>query len=326
MSDPGEVNRITETLYIRYGIRTRQMLSKLFTISKWLFTPVALIFLLMAIWHSRIIIRDTLEHCLLLYLELAVLTWSVAHLLSPLFVSTVMNACGGKVGYHQVLDLHLRYLPARYIPGGIWHTVARVGGLHNLGTHPRHLSSFVILENLVALGVTLSAGGILVGLLQGESVWQPLAYLASAISMIILVLCPLLVNRLILRTAGSISYMDYIKAVILSVIFWSFATTSFLFYVFALSISFDLTVWLEIAGAYLFSWGLGFIAIFAPQGVGVFEVVAAKTMPMTNMPFSALVALLAGFRLVVLLADVLVWMGWIVQTNLKKYFFKNLAP
>ncbi len=63
---------------------------------------------------------------------------------------------------------------------------------------------------------------------------------------------------------------------------------------------------LETAGAYLFSWGLGFISIFAPQGIGVFEVVAADLMRGAGTLMSV-AALLAGFRLVILAADAVVF-------------------
>ncbi len=63
---------------------------------------------------------------------------------------------------------------------------------------------------------------------------------------------------------------------------------------------------LETAGAYLFSWGVGFIAIFAPQGIGVFEVVAADLMR-SDSTFMSVAALLAGFRLIILAADATVW-------------------
>ncbi len=65
---------------------------------------------------------------------------------------------------------------------------------------------------------------------------------------------------------------------------------------------------LETAGAYLFSWGVGFISIFAPQGIGVFEVVAAELMR-GDSAFMSVAALLAGFRLIILAADATVWVA-----------------
>ena len=66
------------------------------------------------------------------------------------------------------------------------------------------------------------------------------------------------------------------------------------------------------AGVYLFSWGVGFIAIIAPQGIGVFELVASELMD-GPIGFMGLAALIAGFRVVVLVADILVWLVYQVM-------------
>ena len=87
---------------------------------------------------------------------------------------------------------------------------------------------------------------------------------------------------------------------------WCIAATAFVIYLSAFP---GLTLQagpLESAGAYLFSWGVGFISIFAPQGIGVFEVVAADLMRGAGTLMSV-AALLAGFRLIVLAADATVW-------------------
>lgn len=306
------------------SLKSENRLRNIITVGKLLFTLLAMIFLAMAVWQSRSIIRDTLAHSLPVYLFLSILAWLPAYLLSSLFVKIVLNACGITVPYRQMLDLHLRYLPARYIPGGIWYTVARISKLQQFGITSRHLSSLIILENLIGLGVSLTGGGILVGLYQAGRVWQPIAFLAAASSLIVLILCPVLMNRFIIKIAGKIWYRNYILAVIIAMFFWSSASTSFLLFISALPNSFVITAWVEIIGAYLFSWGVGFIAIFAPQGVGVFEVVAADIMP-TNLPLSALVALLAGFRLVVIMADIIMWLGWMSLTGLKGIFLPEKA-
>jgi hypothetical protein len=63
---------------------------------------------------------------------------------------------------------------------------------------------------------------------------------------------------------------------------------------------------LDVAGAYLFSWGIGYISLFAPQGIGVFEAVAGN-MLVTPMSFGEMAALIAGFRIISLVADGVVW-------------------
>lgn len=262
--------------------------------------------------------QDAWENSQALYLTLAILAWMATHLLSPWFVSTALRASGAKIPYRQTLNLHLSYLPARYIPGGIWHTVARVSGLHHLGVRPDQLSSFVIFENLVALCVTLSIGGTLVGFHKQNSEWQVIAFFVAAISLIFLVLCPILVNRFVLRSFDKIRFASYIKGLLVVVLFWSFASASFLLFVSSFLENLIVSDWLEIIGVYLFSWGVGFLSIFAPQGVGVFEVVAAKMLT-TTLPFNAMVAFIAGFRFVTIFADFFVW----IISKFWRYFISN---
>jgi hypothetical protein len=57
----------------------------------------------------------------------------------------------------------------------------------------------------------------------------------------------------------------------------------------------------------LFSWGIGFISIFAPQGIGVFEVVAADLLRGVE-PLMGIAAVIAGFRLIILTADAVAWL------------------
>ncbi len=89
---------------------------------------------------------------------------------------------------------------------------------------------------------------------------------------------------------------------------WCIAATAFVIYLSAFPGLALQAAPLETAGAYLFSWGVGFIAIFAPQGIGVFEVVAADLMRGAGT-FMSVAALLGGFRIIVLAADATVWVA-----------------
>ena len=85
------------------------------------------------------------------------------------------------------------------------------------------------------------------------------------------------------------------------------ATLAFLLYLNAFPASTGDFSSVEMGGIYLFSWGIGFVSIFAPQGIGVFEFVASELMG-GPIGFMGLAALIAGFRVVVLAADVVVWL------------------
>jgi hypothetical protein len=123
------------------------------------------------------------------------------------------------------------------------------------------------------------------------------------------VLCPFFVNRFLLRSVGKISYKKYTYSVFIIVVFWMIASASFLLYLISLFNESVIGLWVEVVGAYLFSWWIGFVSIFAPQGVGVFESVAAVVMPI-KIHFTEAVGFLVGFRFVIMLADICMWICW----------------
>ena len=88
--------------------------------------------------------------------------------------------------------------------------------------------------------------------------------------------------------------------------YWVVAAATFICYLAAFPAVLAAASLIEVGATYLFSWGVGYVAIFAPQGIGVFEVVAGKLL---NAPLSlgGMAALMAGFRLVILAADAVVW-------------------
>jgi hypothetical protein len=63
--------------------------------------------------------------------------------------------------------------------------------------------------------------------------------------------------------------------------------------------------WGEAAGVFLVSWLAGFLAVFAPQGIGVFE--AAAGFLLTGSLAAGVVAVLFGFRALSVLSDLGLW-------------------
>ena len=61
---------------------------------------------------------------------------------------------------------------------------------------------------------------------------------------------------------------------------------------------------------YLFSFVAGFVRIFSPQGTGFFEIVYSElaTFELTPTP---LIIFVTGFRVLVMLCDMLTWIGYI---------------
>jgi len=283
------------------------MRSKIINVLKLLFTPVAFAFLLYFAWQSKDELMQLISNASLKYLCLAAIVWGLLHALSPLLAVVVFDACGSKVSWKQAFATHAARLPARYLPGGIWHTVGRVMDYREQGVKSRHLTAFVILENGLAAAVTLAIGGAIVFSMRGVDPIGSIAGLASVAGFIAVPVIGFLTNSRVLQSPDRLSVVAYSKSTATVALFWAGATIAFLLYLSAFPATTLEYSHLEMAGVYLFSWGVGFLAIFAPQGIGVFELVASELMD-GPIGFMGLAALIAGFRVVVLVADILVWL------------------
>ncbi len=277
--------------------------------AKALFTPVAFAFLAYFAWQGRDVLVTVLGEASLPLLGLAAIVWSLLHLLSPVFAVFVLGACGSEVAWWQAFSTHAARLPARYAPGGIWHTVGRIMDYHQRGVRPRHLAAFVLLENGLAAAVTLAVGGAIVFVTRGPDTLGVIAALSSLGGVVALPILRILLNARILRRPDHLSLSAYASGVGVVAIFWVGATIAFLLYLNAFPSSTGGNSQVEMGGIYLFSWGVGFLSIFAPQGLGVFELVASELLE-GSIGFMELAALIGGFRVVVLVADLIVWCAY----------------
>ncbi len=282
------------------------MNNKFVNLLKLFFTPLAIAFLVYFAWVTRDELAALFRSASPQYLAAATVLWAGLHAVSPLIATTIFGACGSDVSWRQAFATHAARLPARYVPGGIWHTVGRVLDYREQGVETRHISAFVVLENGLAAAVTLALGGAIVFVNrvgQNVGIVAALGCLVGAVGLFLLL--PV-VNKKVLGSDDRVSVAGFVRSIFLVVLFWAGAAVAFLLYLYAFTDTTGSYSVLELAGIYLFSWGVGFLAIFAPQGIGVFEVVASElaASPIGLMGFAALVA---GFRVVVLLADILVW-------------------
>lgn len=276
---------------------------------KWvqrIFAPLALAFLCYFTWRSRDMFGSLIAQARGGYLMTSLLCWAALHLsVSPVASARLLKSCGATVLYRTAFRIHTRNLPARYLPGGIWHTVGRVSDLHHCGVSAPQLATFVFLENTIAPGVSLTVGGISVCYFHGLGGWGAAGALGALGGLALLIIAPLIANLKMLPKLNSVALTDYAITIGWTMVFWCLAGASFVCYLLAFPFARDVPV-LEAGGGYLFSWGVGFISIFSPQGIGVSEAVMANILP-GQLPFGNMVTLAAGFRIIVLGADALAW-------------------
>ena len=274
-----------------------------------LFTPVALLFLGYFVWLARDDLSALLHEAALPLLGVAVLAWCIFNIATPLLAVIMFRACGVTIDWAHAFGIHAARLPARDVPGGIWHTGGRVMDYGQQGVQPRHLTAFVILENGLAAAVALAVGGLAVFATRGADSMAMIALVASIAGFVALPAMWLVINKRVLNPPERLPLSAFAAAVALMGAIWMTATFAFLTYLNAFPSTIGDHSHLELGGVYLFSWGVGFLSVFAPQGIGVFELLSSKLMQ-SPIGFVGFAALVGGFRFVVLVADLCVWIGY----------------
>lgn len=257
-------------------------------------------------WQSRDLLTGVLRDADPLRLAAATGLWTLMHVLSPLFALAVFRGSGRDLDYTTAARIHLDNLPARYIPGGIWHTVGRVAAFRSLGMDARRITLFVLCENGLAVAVAFVMGGGVLFLIRGPDHWGDVAGLCAAGGALALLLLPVVIRRWLSGAHGGIAVSYYLASVCIVAVSWLVASLAFVQFVAAFPALELAAGRLETAAVYLFSWGVGFLAVFAPQGVGVFEVTAGELLRGV-LALGGFAVLLAGFRAVIFAADLLAW-------------------
>ncbi len=276
---------------------------RLVSLARWVFGPAALAFLVYAAIYSRKVFGEVIRQAHFGPIVVAIALLSSLHVIVPVVSRLVLREVGVAVDYPTLLKIHLRRLPARYIPGGIWHTVSRAVDIHNLGVGRIELSTMVLVENLVSPGVAIMLGGLFF-LIAGRHA-APFILAASGGFVGLCVLFLALRNRFV-RRVRAFSLATYGKIVVTSVCFWLVASTAFTLYWSALPRSAANTSVAHIAGSYLIAWTAGFVNVLSPQGIGVFEATIGGLLR-GALPFATVALLAAGFRAATLVADCLAY-------------------
>ena len=281
--------------------RLRRWLS----VGRAVFGPLALAFMVFAVWNGRDVAGELITQVnpwLLVFLAMA---WAGLNTLTPLATAMVLRGMGAEIGYATALRIHLQRLPARYLPGGIWHTVSRVVDLKRLGVGNAQLSSLVLVENVLPLGTAVLLGASLAALSSGHRI--PVVALMATGTLLLLAL-PWLLRRAPFRGEQPLAPSALAGAIAVFFVFWLLAASLFAAYWWALQVPGAGAGWLLPATIYLLAWSAGFVAVVAPQGIGVFEA-AAGWMLQGDAPFTTMALLVAGYRLVTLAGDLTAYAG-----------------
>lgn len=295
--------------------RIRPFIAQALAWSRRLFLPLALGFIAYSAYRASGSLGPLLANTSLPSLALACLCWTAAQWAGPLATTALTRAFGIPLGYRKLAMIAILRIPAKYLPGGIWQSVARFAAYREHAVKGRDSFAILLIEHVVALGTSIVLGSLLLLLAHSAAVNRSLA--AGLVSIGLILLAMPLAWMLHDRSRHRQSFTAMLAVMAAGMLFWSLAGTAFLAYWAALLGLHLLEIPVVLSG-YLLSWAAGFAAVFAPQGVGVFEWTAARLLP-AALPPSVAVAAIAGFRIITICGDLLAWgLGLAIARNQAK--------
>lgn len=235
-----------------------------------------------------------------------IILYSLCHLLAVAAATRMLILQGQDLPYRTVLGIHLRCLPAKYLPGGIWHTVGRGTELVRCGIPGRDVTQILLIEQGLSVWWSGAIGCALAAIAFDAGIrFYFLLMLLVWISLPALMVC---VTRQSERfTLLRMACLD-IRLGLIFVAGWGFLAAAFVTYLASGGVAADSK--LQLSASYLLSWMIGALVVFAPQGMGVFELVMGRAVAGLQEPMAGLVWFLGSYRLVVLFSDLLVWGAW----------------
>ncbi len=273
--------------------------------TKFIFTPLSMCVIGWFIWQARSSLNSIVKEGQWLLLLLAVLLWMISNLIAPLVSVYIFQTRNTEITWLNCLKIHCSRLPAKYLPGGIWHSFGRANDYYRLGHDMKKIGVYFVMENFLLLIVTL---GMSAGLVQHFIETSSLRLLVQSLPLLMVIGLLLFPSgiRFFLKKREPFVFGSYVKAVITLAVYWCIVGLTFACYISAFTALGLNASLLEMAGIYIFSWSMGYLALFAPQGIGVSEFVAGSLLTQGNQ-VGQIVAFMMGFRLLILVADLASW-------------------
>ena len=178
--------------------------------------------------------------------------------------------------------------------------------MNTMGINKADISLVVLYENTYSIILAAIVSTLGIYLLEENGLYSSLALILFCGSIATIPLAFALRKRSFILSTNA-----YIKLTGICLAFWALASSAFYSYISAIGLAGGAQGGLLTVMHYLFSYVVGFVSVFAPQGIGVFEVVFAELSDL-DLPLTQAVVFVAGFRLLVMLSDMVTWLGFVL--------------
>lgn len=238
------------------------MTAKLLRLIKWLWLVLVLGAVARYLWAHWDEVGPQLRTIALPRLGLALLLLIASKLLLVILSQRSVALAGHTIPYRRMFTINALSQLAKYLPGGIWHFVGRAGYYHTDGLPLRAVTQAMIVENLWLVFSAFMAGvsGLLLYYAGG---WRLAVALVGLIAVWWAVLW-----LIRLRFSGERNWRGSLSTLGFQALIWELVGASL--WVVLPSLDGWRSGSLAI-GAFCISWVIGYVALFAPGGIGVRE-------------------------------------------------------
>lgn len=238
------------------------MTATLLRLLKWLWLVLVLGAVARYLWAHWDEVGPQLRTIALPRLGLALMLLIASKMLLVILSQRSVALAGHTIPYRRMFTINALSQLAKYLPGGIWHFVGRAGYYHTDGLPLRAVTQAMIVENLWLVFSAFMAGvsGLLLYYAGG---WRLAVALAGLIAVWWAVLW-----LIRLRFSGERNWRGSLSTLGFQALIWGLVGAS----LWAVLPSLDGWRSGSLAiGAFCISWVIGYVALFAPGGIGVRE-------------------------------------------------------
>jgi len=288
---------------------------KIFSIFKWLWLVLVLAAAGYYFYRNQDQVINLINQISAWRIILSLVLLIIGKMFLVLLVQFSVNSEGWHPKYIETLGIYGLSSLGKYIPGGVWHFVGRFGIYKVNGLSGKASTRAMILENIWLLGSAVATGVIGVFLNRFDLIagflnlpnQHGLAILFTVLALGLWIIILIIVHKTMRRhTAGNIPSVFVVAG--LGLLLWIFIGSSF----FVMFSEFQPSVAPLFIGGYAVSWAVGYIAVFAPGGLGVREAVLAFVF--SNIASVEMIAVYAAMnRIIWVIAEVLFGLVGMVQ-------------
>jgi uncharacterized membrane protein YbhN (UPF0104 family) len=205
-----------------------------------------------------------------------------------------VDASGSRFSRKDIAFMTMTSQLAKYLPGGVWHLVGRIGMYGSRGMNVRQSSKAVLLEQTWLLASATCFGGIVVGAGARMAVppltWAPAGFM-SYVAIVALGLAwwaALTISYHVLAVPGERRrWYQWVSALGEQALVWGLMGLSLWILIPQAG---TLPGALTAIGAFGIAWTVGYLAVFAPGGLGVREAVLVMILGLVVRSENAAIA------------------------------------